>query len=242
MVTDANGNAVRGLKQSDFSIEENGKPQPIRSFGEFGSEIPVAEPAAPKLPPGVYTNSQSTPVSGPVNILLLDALHSTPVNIVRGLQGAAGYLTTMPQGTKVAIFLLSQSGYSHDAGIHLPTADSLLRAVNNNRANVELTLSVQPMDRHTRNWVTVDAFNQIAAYVAGIKAGRTSSGLSPHACPPHARRGYGWGNGDMGLVHRLMDVYERFTAEQIAVSPVDPRGVAETPLGLRALAARAWRT
>jgi hypothetical protein len=29
----------------------------------------------------------------------------------------------------------------------------------------------------------------------------------------------------MGLMHRLMDVYERFTAEQIAVSPVDPQGV-----------------
>ena len=66
---------VHGLKQSDFSIEENGKPQPIRSFREFGTEIPVAEPAAPKLPPGVYTNSQSTPASGPVNILLIDALH-----------------------------------------------------------------------------------------------------------------------------------------------------------------------
>jgi hypothetical protein len=29
----------------------------------------------------------------------------------------------------------------------------------------------------------------------------------------------------MTFVHRLMDVYERYTAEQIAVSPVDPRGV-----------------
>jgi VWFA-related protein len=236
MVTDANGNAVRGLKQSDFSIEENGKPQPIRSFGEFGSEIPVAEPAAPKLPPGVYTNSQSTPVSGPVNILLLDALHSTPVNIVRGLQGAAGYLTTMPQGTKVAIFLLSQSG-THMMQGFTSDRDSLLRAVNNNRANVELTLSVQPMDRHTRNWVTVDAFNQIAAYVAGIKGRKNLLWFVPGMPVPLMRDGgYGWGNGDMGLVHRLMDVYERFTAEQIAVSPVDPRGVAETPLGLRALA------
>ena len=236
MVTAANGNAVRGLKQSDFSIEENGKPQPIRSFGEFGSEIPVAEPAAPKLPPGVYTNSQSTPVSGPVNILLLDALHSTPVNIVRGLQGAAGYLTTMPQGTKVAIFLLSQSG-THMMQGFTSDRDSLLRAVNNNRANVELTLSVQPMDRHTRNWVTVDAFNQIAAYVAGIKGRKNLLWFVPGMPVPLMRDGgYGWGNGDMGLVHRLMDVYERFTAEQIAVSPVDPRGVAETPLGLRALA------
>lgn len=236
MVTDANGNAVRGLKQSDFSIEENGKPQPIRSFGEFGSEIPVAEPAAPKLPPGVYTNSQSTPVSGPVNILLIDALHSTPVDIFRGLQGAAGYLTTMPQGTKVAIFLLSQSG-THMMQGFTSDRDSLLRAVNNNRANVELTLSVQPMDRHTRNWVTVDAFNQIAAYVAGIKGRKNLLWFVPGMPVPLMRDGgYGWGNGDMGLVHRLMDVYERFTAEQIAVSPVDPRGVAETPLGLRALA------
>jgi hypothetical protein len=38
MVTDAKGNAVHGLKQTDFSIEENGKPQPIRSFREFGTE------------------------------------------------------------------------------------------------------------------------------------------------------------------------------------------------------------
>ena len=66
MVTDANGNPVRGLKQSDFTIEENGKPQPIRSFREFGTEIPVAEPAPPKLQPGVYTNSQSTPAGGVV--------------------------------------------------------------------------------------------------------------------------------------------------------------------------------
>ena len=36
-VTDANGKPVHGLKQSDFSIEENGKPQPIRSFEEFGN-------------------------------------------------------------------------------------------------------------------------------------------------------------------------------------------------------------
>jgi hypothetical protein len=38
----------------------------------------------------------------------------------------------------------------------------------------------------------------------------------------------------MGLVHRLMDVYERFTAEQIAVSPVDTGGLEEIPLGAAA--------
>lgn len=225
MVTDAKGNAMHGLKQTGFSIEENGKPQPIRSFREFGTEIPVAEPAPPKLPPWIYTNSQSTPVSGPVDILLIDALHSSPVVIARALMSATAYLTTMPQGTKVAIFLLSQSGIHMLQGF-TSDRDSLLRAVNNNPASVALTLSGQPMDRYAMNWATVDAFNQIAAYVAGIKGRKNLLWIVPGIPVPLMRDGgYGWGNGDMSLVHRLMDVYERFTAEQIAVSPVDPRGV-----------------
>jgi VWFA-related protein len=189
------------------------------------AQSPVAEPAPPKLPPWIYTNSQSTPVSGPVDILLIDALHSSPVVIARALMSATAYLTTMPQGTKVAIFLLSQSGIHMLQGF-TSDRDSLLRAVNNNPASVALTLSGQPMDRYAMNWATIDAFNQIAAYVAGIKGRKNLLWIVPGIPVPLMRDGgYGWGNGDMSLVHRLMDVYERFTAEQIAVSPVDPRGV-----------------
>jgi VWFA-related protein len=233
MISDSEGNPVRGLQKSDFTIEENGKPQPIRSFHEVGSAIPVTEPTPPRLPLGVYTNSQSTPVSGPVNILLFDAMHSSPVMIVRGLQGAAAYLTEMPQGTKVAIFWLSQSGLHMLQGF---TSDRvlLLRAVHNNRTDV----GSPQLDQHTRNWITIDAFNQIAAYVAGIKGRKNLLWIAPGNPIPLMRDGgYGWGNGDMSLVHRLMDVYERFTAEQIAVSPVDPRGV--VGLGMAQLRAEA---
>jgi hypothetical protein len=41
----------------------------------------------------------------------------------------------------------------------------------------------------------------------------------------------------MGMVHRLMDTYELFSAEQIAVSPIDPGGVAG--LGMAQLRAEA---
>ena len=247
-VTDANGKPVHGLKQSDFSIEENGKPQSIRSFREFGTEIPVAEPAAVKLPPGVYTNSQSTPASGPVNILLLDALHSSSVDIVRSLQGAAGYLTTMPQGTKVAIFWLSQSGLHMLQGF-TSDRDSLLRAVRTGRTDIGACLNGQCLNKYSIDKLIIDAMNQIAAYVAGIKGRKNLLWFTP-GMPVDLMRdgGYAWapaqlqnqsrgGNSrggmfgndvagpDMSLVHRLMDVYERFTAEQIAVSPVDPRGV-----------------
>jgi VWFA-related protein len=221
MVSDESGNPVRGLQRSDFTIEENGKPQPIRGFLEVGSTAPPAEPAPPKLPIGVYTNSQSTPATGPVNILLFDAMHSNAVQIVRGLEAASAYLNTMPQGTKVAVFWLAQSGLHMLQGF---TSDRvmLLRAVHNNRTDVG---SVQ-LDQHTRNWLTIDALNQIGAYVAGIKGRKNLLWIAPGSPIPLMRDGgYGWGNGDMSLVHRLMDVYERFTAEQVAVSPVDPRGV-----------------
>src|ERR1700679_1898618 len=63
-VTDAKGNPVHGLKQEDFTVKEDNKPQPIKSFAEYGSH---AVPEPPKLPPNVYTNLQPPPISGAVN-------------------------------------------------------------------------------------------------------------------------------------------------------------------------------
>jgi VWFA-related protein len=249
MVTDANGQPVRDLKKSDFSIDENDKPQTIRSFQEFGSEIPVVEPAPPKLPAGVYTNSQSTPATGPVSIMLLDALHCDSAMIVRALEGAAGYIDTLPQGTTVAIFWLSESGLHMLQGFTSDRA-SLLRAVHNNRTDIGACLNGQCLTSYLTDKYTIDAMNQIAAYVSGIKGRKNLIWFTP-GMPVDVMRdgGYAWagtavlragsrggssrggvfGNNvagpDMSLVHQLMDVYERFTAEQIAISPVDPRGV-----------------
>ncbi len=47
-VTDSKGNPIHGLTQADFTVKEDNKPQPIRSFEEFGRATPP--PALPKLP------------------------------------------------------------------------------------------------------------------------------------------------------------------------------------------------
>jgi hypothetical protein len=41
-VTDAKGRAIHGLKQYDFVVKEDGKPQPVRSFQEFSETTPPA--------------------------------------------------------------------------------------------------------------------------------------------------------------------------------------------------------
>ena len=242
IVTDDKGNPVHGLKQADFSMEENGKPQSIRSFREFGTEAQPVEPA-PKLPQGVYTNSQSTPATGPVNVMLLDALHSNSFDIVRGLQGAVEYLAGMQQGTKVAVFWLSGSGLHMLQGF-TSDRETLLRAVRTGRTDIGGCLNGHCMVRYTTDKITIDAMNQIAAYVSGIKGRKNLLWLTP-GMPIALMRdgGFGWGGEttsapragalfggaseglDMGQVHRLMDVYDRFTAEQIAVYPMNTTGV-----------------
>ena len=74
-VTDAKGNPVHGLKQSDFTIKEDNKPQPISSFHEYSAE--TAPPPRP-LPPNVYTNLKPPPASSAVNFILLDGLNTAP--------------------------------------------------------------------------------------------------------------------------------------------------------------------
>jgi VWFA-related protein len=274
LVTDAKGNPVRNLKQSDFTIKEDNKPQPIRSFAEFG----VGQQPAHRLPPlpsGVHTNNQATPATGPVNIILIDALHSSYVATVRSLQATAAYVRRMPEGTQVAIFWLSSSGLHMLQGF---TSDPalLLAAAETKRTDIGSS-----GDCHNIDWVTVQGLQQIAEYVAAIKGRKNLIWFTP-GMPVYLLRdgGYGWGatsscrdsNGrqfgnmlpyvdpanvtsgfsnptsdalfgdqslfaaptlfmgnndglNMGMVHRLMDTYEIFSGEQIAVSPVDPAGV-----------------
>jgi len=133
-VTDSKGNPVHGLTQSDFTVKEDNKPQPIRSFEEFGNAVPPTAPT--KLPPNVYTNLQPPTSSGATNILLLDFLNTAPllsptccgvsdptgagVNMMGAVdlalaaraehlvkQEAMKYLSTMPPGTRVAVMGMS---------------------------------------------------------------------------------------------------------------------------------------
>jgi VWFA-related protein len=54
VVTDKHGNRVHGLTRDDFVILEDGKPQPITNFAEYGAEVARAvqtTPGAPSAPP-----------------------------------------------------------------------------------------------------------------------------------------------------------------------------------------------
>jgi VWFA-related protein len=217
LVTDDKGQPLRGLTRSDFTIEEDGQPQPIRGFYEYDKQAPP--PPARTLPPKTYTNATVLPANGPVQIFLFDRIASAPADLQRSKQYIANYFRTMPAGTTVALFVLSPSkglrllqGFTSDGS-------SAASAVEN--------LDVE--------WISepgaglpdaIAASNMIAAYAAGVK-GRKNLVWILRGSPPAIVHdgGLSWGITDMVLVHRLMDLYDIFTREQIAIYPLDPRGI-----------------
>ncbi|HMG84476.1 MAG TPA: VWA domain-containing protein [Terracidiphilus sp.] len=125
VVTDSKGNPVKGLKQDDFKVLEQGKPQNVGYFEEHGADSLARSGenrAFPQLPPNVFTNFSPLPTPPAVNVLLLDALN-TPMNDQMYLKKAAQrYLKTLKPGTRLAIFTMSMrlsfiQGFSDDPAV-----------------------------------------------------------------------------------------------------------------------------
>ncbi len=108
IVNKRNGDPVGGLPQSDFSINENGKPQTVDFFEEHSSSaaLPLAQPAMPPLPPGAVTNVPTTPPSAALYVFLLDSLNTEPQDQVFIHGQVLAFLRKLDPGTQVAIFSL----------------------------------------------------------------------------------------------------------------------------------------
>jgi VWFA-related protein len=125
IVTDKNGTPVKGLKQGDFRVLEQGKKQSISYFEEHTPGVLARrgqDRAFPPLPPNVFTNFSPLPAPPAVNVLVLDALN-TPMSDQMYLKKAAQhYLKTLKPGTRLAIFTMSMKlsfiqGFSDDPAV-----------------------------------------------------------------------------------------------------------------------------
>lgn len=114
VVTDAKGKPVHDLKQSDFTVLEDGKEMKPASFDEHRSD--EAAPAGPtqveqKLPPNTFTNVTPTPPTArPINILLIDSL-DTPVatqTIIQ--QRMIGFVDKLAPDSRLSVMSLSEMG------------------------------------------------------------------------------------------------------------------------------------
>jgi VWFA-related protein len=243
-VTDKDGKPVHGLTQADFTVKEDRKEQPIRSFHEYGSEaVPVPE----KLPASTYSNRQPAAASGAVNILLLDFVNSAPgvalsccgdpkigpMSLARAQrrqhqtkQAAMDYIQNMPPGTRVAVL-----------GTSDPGSLRVLQGVTSNPALLSAAVDTMGFDtealafngetwctqQERRNRMTLESLNQIAVDLAGVKGRKNlvwfTTGIptitDPNSRPPCLS----------DLSSNLKKAYGLFAAAQITVFPIWVRGV-----------------
>lgn len=121
VVTDK-GNAVQGLKASDFRISEDGRPQSITTFEEHRSTDAVEAGSTETMAPHTYSDAPHYAVTSAANVLLLDALNTPLSDQVYVRRRMLQYLHTIPPGTRIAVFTLGShlrmvEGFTTDSGI-----------------------------------------------------------------------------------------------------------------------------
>ena len=269
VVTDANKNPVRGLKASDFTLMENGKPQTIRHFEEHKLGPAVNQIAlAPKLPAGLFSNISAAPTNGPVNVLLLDYLNTPLTAQANARKQLLDYLDKAPAGTRIAIFgmtthLYMLQGFTSDmatlkaalgAKKGLPKESVILTdSINDGpvgttafadaasqfadatqemlddqtRADAQITSETQ----NNRMLYTLNSFDQLARYLVGIP-GRKNVIWYSASFPMDVEPNVNEADPNDSVVRndeavRRMD--NLLTRAQIAVYPVDARGLMSDP-------------
>jgi VWFA-related protein len=106
VVTDSHGNPVSGLRQQDFKLTENGKPESVVFFEEHrGAEAAPID--LPKMPSNVFTNVPIAPQADSLNVLLLDALDTPEADQSYVRAQVIEFLKAMKPGTPLAVFSLT---------------------------------------------------------------------------------------------------------------------------------------
>jgi VWFA-related protein len=99
--------AIHGIPRQQFRLLEDGKEQKLIALEEHKAIDPASVQKQPELPPNIYSNIPEAPLSGAVNVLLLDALNTPIADQAYARQQMISYLKNIPPGTRIAIFTLA---------------------------------------------------------------------------------------------------------------------------------------
>lgn len=246
IVQDQNGHAVHGLTQENFQLLESKAPQQIRSFEEHSASAPRKRaPEYPKMPPGTFTNYIPLPPQGTLTVLLLDALNSSPKDQALLRSQLQQYVKNTAPGTSIAILGLANhltilQGFTSDPGTlrdaveHklIPRASVLLDHPMDNAVNQgmeQTATNLQQFESEQKSLqirlhpqYTLDAFNQLAHYLAGIPgrknliwfSGAFPLDLFPDPTVKNASAGTELDN------HELHETSALLTQAQVTIYPV----------------------
>jgi len=122
--------------KSDFTVQEGGKLQQIRSFdAEGGENSNIEEPKPPQLPVNTFTDTGATEDRGPLYILVYDMVNTDPEERASALKPLLDFVDGLPMGTRMALYVNSD-------GLHL------LKGFTSDRARLHAALVVHGSGPH----------------------------------------------------------------------------------------------
>ena len=228
VVTDSNGRPVHGLTQKDFSLAEDGRPQQVLSFDVHNLESQSDFAKLPPLPANTFVNIPPAAEHGPLYVLLLDLVNTEMMDEPYARAQLEKFITAKPAGTRFAIFVLSD-------GLHL------LQGFTDDQKQLAAVLDpANPHPHIPRVFLEQKNFGKgdtgmMISVVTFI--GRFLDGLP-------GRKNLLWFSGEFPLTfspskddvesyqQEVKAALDTLAAAQVAVYPVDIRGVAlENPHG-----------
>ena len=227
VVSDSSGKSVSGLSARDFSIAEDGKPQRVRSFDihDFDT-VSASLPKAPAfLPTNTFVNVPSNPERGPLYVLLLDLLNMEVDNQPAAREQLLKFALSKPLGTRFAVFVLSDGlylvqGFTEDR-------NRLADAVDPKSPHAHLPRIFLYADNFRPAISTPRVLMSIAKFLSGLPGHKNIIWISeafPSATMPSADPG---SEGE-SISDEVKEATDALARGQIAVYPVDARGVAVT--------------
>ena len=205
MVTDKDGKPVRGLTKADFSVTEDDKPQPIRSFKEFDRATPADTSTPRKLPQNTYSNVQAG--TGPLYVLL------------NGGKWAAQFLKNLPSGTRVAQI----GGVGRLTVLQGSTEPALRPGMVIGINPIKIPPGLRGCELQVLlDWQTLDMLNELATYLAGIQGRKNLIWIGGDMSD------LVW-NGCQLWDGPRQQTYDLLEDAQITMYPVDPSGVVAPP-------------
>lgn len=174
------GQPVRGLKEEDFRVLEDGRPQNVVSFEEHRSTdtLEVSGPPA-DLPANTYSDAPRFAITSAANILLLDALNTPLQDQVYLRRKMIEYLKSIPPGTRMAVFTLGSrlrviEGFTTDSSV-------LEKALTEARGHAAPSDVLDPI---------LDQAMSDAAEVTGSGSAAAGAGLAAFAAESRAFEAY----------------------------------------------------
>lgn len=230
VVQDKHGKPINGLKKGDFTILDNKQPQEILFFSEEVNEHSAGAKSEAPLPPNTFTNkveSTGGRISN-VTVILLDGLNTPFLDQSYARDHVIKFLQQIEPGDRIALYTLGRDlRMLHDFTTDSASLVEVLRKYKG-RLTSDLEAS-QPWNDSPLQTFLLGADSETTAGASLEDRLRITAKafqeIANHVAWAPGRKNLIWVSGAFPVTGGLESVGEVLNNANLAVYPVDARGI-----------------